>query len=274
MAQPVGRVIEPLKPQGSRMQMRYLEDDFGLSYTQPSEFGLDVEQLYWSPFNDETVQYDVFDRFTMELGHARVRPDERWLLVFDMPMGDPPPPPTAFCTMDCASMNSALSLTFSENVLQGTSMVPVFEDRVYTINPNEAFRDDDQVKYVPFPKFDRSYTWRDSRLVTVDETGQVLGLGGAQNPGGNPPNNDTTVRTSIRRGSAMLRIRSSCSSAVASGFRTMPTSSASTSATTTRSRCRCWSTSRCSLTIRPMARRRPSTASRSRCSVLRRARSR
>jgi hypothetical protein len=29
--QPVGRVVEPLKPQGSRMQMRYIEDDFSLS---------------------------------------------------------------------------------------------------------------------------------------------------------------------------------------------------------------------------------------------------
>src|SRR5204863_461608 len=45
--QPVGRVIEPLKPQGSRMQMRYIEDDFSLSYRQPSDFGLDVEQIYW-----------------------------------------------------------------------------------------------------------------------------------------------------------------------------------------------------------------------------------
>ncbi len=185
VAQPVGRVVEPLKPQGSRMQMRYIEDDFSLSYRQPSEFGLDVEQLYWSPFNDETVLYDVFDRFTMSLGHSRRRPDEFWFLNF---AADPPE-----CTLACPSMNSALSLVFSDNVLEGSSMVPVFEDKIYKINPNEAFRTIENVKYVPFPRFDRSYTWRDSRLVTVDANGNVIGLGGAQQPGALPPNNDFTA---------------------------------------------------------------------------------
>ena len=186
--QSVGRVIEPLKPQGSRMQMRYLEDDFTLSYTQPSEFGLDVEQMYWSPFNDETVLYDEFDRFTMSLGHARMRPDERWLLILD-----PMDPEAAWCVLDCASMNSSLSTVFADNPLQGSTMTPVFEDKVYSINPNEAFRDGANFTYVPFPKFDRSYTWRDSRLVTVDATGNIIGLGGAQNPNANVPNDDVTA---------------------------------------------------------------------------------
>ncbi|MFT7535871.1 MAG: hypothetical protein ACI85K_001824 [Hyphomicrobiaceae bacterium] len=188
LPQSVGRVIEPLKPQGSRMQMRYLEDDFTLSYTQPSEFGLDIEQMYWSPFNDETVLYDEFDRFTMSLGHARTRPDERWLLVLD-----PMDPEAAFCVLDCASMNSSLSTVFADNPLEGSTMTPVFEDKIYAINPNQAFRDGANFTYVPFPKFDRSYTWRDSRLVTVDETGNVIGLGGAQNPDANAPNDDATA---------------------------------------------------------------------------------
>lgn len=188
--QPVGRVVEPLKPQGSRMQMRYLEDDFNLSYRQASEFALDVEQLYWAPFNDETVRYDVFDRFTMSLAHGRSRPDERWLLVYD----DPDPTiANAFCTMDCASMNSGLSTLFSDNVLEGSAQVPVFADKVYKVNPNEAFRTIEQVKFVPYPRFDRSYTWRDSRLVTVDASGLVIGLGGAINPNAVPPSNDTTA---------------------------------------------------------------------------------
>lgn len=186
VSQPVGRVIEPLKPQGSRMQMRYIEDDFSLSYRQPSDFGLDVEQLYWSPFNDETVLYDVYDRFTMSLSHARRRPDEFWFLDFSQ--GEPP-----ICTLACPSMNSGLSNVFADNVLEGTTQVPVFEDKVYKINPNEAFRTSQNVKYVPFPRFDRTYTWRDSRLVTVDASGNVIGLGGALQPGALPPNNDFTA---------------------------------------------------------------------------------
>ncbi|MFY9343876.1 MAG: hypothetical protein WAT39_15405 [Planctomycetota bacterium] len=185
--QPVGRVVEPLKPQGSRMQMRYIEDDFSLSYRQPLDFGLDVEQLYWSPFNDETVLYDVFDRFTMSLGHSPRRPDEFWFLF------QPPPPAPIECRLACASMNSALSELFSDNVLPGSSLVPVFEDKVYTINPNEAFRTAEAVKYVPFPRFDRTYTWRDSRLITVDASGNILGLGGAQQPTALAPNDDFTA---------------------------------------------------------------------------------
>ncbi|MEC8651828.1 MAG: hypothetical protein VXY92_04630 [Planctomycetota bacterium] len=188
LPQPSGRVIEPMKPQGSRMQMRYIEDDFSLGYTQPSDFGLDIEQLYWSPFNDETVLYDEFDRFTMSLGHARKRADENWFGVLDD--GDPP----AFvCILDGRSMNSGLSNVFSDNVLDGTEMVPVFEDRIYTINPNEVSRDAFGVASVPFPRFDTSYTWRDSRLITVDSSGNVIGLGGAQNPNGQAPGDDVTA---------------------------------------------------------------------------------
>lgn len=184
--QPVGRVVEPLTAQGSRMQMRFIEEDFTLNYTQPSEFGLDVEQLYWSPYSDGTVLYDEFDRFTMSLGHARTRGDERWLLGIDA--ND-----ASWCVLDCGSMNSGLSTIFADNVLEGSAMTPVFEDKVYAVNPNEAFRDGAQVSYVPYPRFDRSYTWRDSRLVTLDATGEVIGLGGSQNPGANVPNNDTTA---------------------------------------------------------------------------------
>jgi hypothetical protein len=182
--QKVGRVLEPLKPQGSRMQLRYLEDDFQLSYRQPTDFGLDVEQLYWSPFNDESVLYDVFDRVTMSLSHSRSRPDENWFLNTQ--------PDPAECQLRPQSMNSSLSVLFSDNVLQGTQQIPVFEDAVYTINPNLAFRVAG-TNFVPYPRFDRTYTWRDSRLVTVDASGNVIGLGGAQQPDALAPNDDRTA---------------------------------------------------------------------------------
>jgi hypothetical protein len=181
--QPVGRVIEPLKPQGSRMQMRYIEDDFGLSYRQPSEFGIDVEQLYWAPFNDEVVQFDVFDRFTMELGHSDRRTDEHWRIQQTVTPGTPPVGSDPVCELVCVSMNSALSTTFNDNWLPGAPRETVFRDKVYSINPSQAFRNIEQVKFVPFPRFDRSYTWRDSRLVSIDGSGNIVGLGGAQNPG-------------------------------------------------------------------------------------------
>ncbi|MFN9755287.1 MAG: hypothetical protein ACK58X_02620 [Planctomycetota bacterium] len=190
--QKVGRVLEPLKPQGSRMQLRYLEDDFQLSYRQPTDFGLDVEQLYWSPFNDETVLFDVFDRVSMSLSHSRRRTDEKWELGLQAPAPPAPQLPAGTCNLIAQSMNSSLSPVFSDNVLEGTQQVPVFEDKVYTINPNQALRVGG-TNFVPYPRFDRSYTWRDSRLVTVDGNGNVIGLGGAQQPDALAPNDDRTA---------------------------------------------------------------------------------
>ena len=194
LPQNVGRIIEPLNPRGSRMQMRYIEDDFSLDYHQPAEMSIDIDQLYWAPFNDETVFFDVFDRFSMSLSHANTRPDEFFVVIPGDSAAIPPVLPG--CQFVCNAMNSALSMTFSQNVLEGTDQVPVFEDRVYEINPNAAFRSPFNVKYVPFPRFDRSYTWRDSRLVTVDAAGQVIGLGGAQNPTAPAPGDDWTARIS------------------------------------------------------------------------------
>ena len=174
--QPVGQVIEPHQPRGSRMQMRYLEDDFGLSSRQASDMVLDVEQLYWSPFADFDVRFDVFDRYSMALGHADKRPDTHWTFV----PGTPPAIPDR-CVLDCLSMNSGLTTNFADNILRGSSMVSVFEDKVYRIDPNDQFRSPDQVKYIPYPRFTRSYTWRDSRLVTK-QNGATVGLGGARNP--------------------------------------------------------------------------------------------
>jgi hypothetical protein len=185
LPQKVGRVLEPHSPRGSRMQMRYIEDDFTLDYREPAEFALDVEQLYWSPFDDESIYYDVFDRYSMSLAHSNKRTDLHFVVIPGS-LGPPLVPPG--CQYVCLPHNSALSTVFADNVLQGTTAVSVVEDKIYRINPNEAFRSSLGVKYVPYPRFDRSYTWRDSRLVTVDSAGQVIGLGGAQSPGGTQPN--------------------------------------------------------------------------------------
>ncbi len=183
--QPVGQVIEPHQPRGSRLMMRYVEDDFSLSYRQPAEFAIDVEQLYWTPFNNQDILFDVFDRYTMRLSHTDRRPDVRYIVDTQ---ADP-----IVCTIACASVSSSLSTTFMENVLPGSEQKTVFQDKVYTINPNNAFLSNSNFKYIAYPRFDRSYTWRDSRLVTKDENGEVVGLGGARDPGAPAPNDDFTA---------------------------------------------------------------------------------
>ncbi len=174
VSQPVGQVTEPHQLRGSRLMMRHIEDDFGLSSRQASDFAIDVEQLYWSPFGDFDVSFDVFDRYTMALAHADKRPDELWRYQ---------PPPVDICFLVCNSVISGLTTAFADNVLQGSTPTTVFEDKVYRIDPNNMFRSDQQVKYIAYPRFDHTYTWRDSRLVTVDSAGNIIGLGGARSPG-------------------------------------------------------------------------------------------
>ncbi len=46
--QQFGGIIEPHNPRGSRLQMTYHEDVFGLGYHDASTMMIDVEQMYWA----------------------------------------------------------------------------------------------------------------------------------------------------------------------------------------------------------------------------------
>lgn len=182
-----GGILEPHNPRGSRLQMTYREDDFMLGYTDKDQLNLDMEQLHWARFNNEDVLFDVFDRLTIEAGHSDWRPDH--LYCFDQT--------APACNLDCMSQLSGLRNDFLSNVLDGTSLQPLVQDKVYTINPNAAFQTSTGTKFVPYAKFDRSYTWRDSRLVSWDRNlNRATGLGGSKQPDGVPPNQDRTAHVS------------------------------------------------------------------------------
>jgi hypothetical protein len=186
-----GGIVEPHNPRGSRLQMTYREDDFGLGYTDAASMMIDVDQLSWAPWNNEPVQFDLFDRYTLSLGHSDWRPDVRYEVFF------PPPPAAPCCTFDCASLFSGLRQTFDNNLLQGTRVTDVVVDRGYQINPNDAFRASTGTTFVPYPRFARSYTWRDSRLVGWDMASRAAtGLGGAKQPNGTYPARDRTANVS------------------------------------------------------------------------------
>jgi hypothetical protein len=200
-----GGILEPLNPRGSRLQMTYREDDFTLDYTSAHHMNLDVEQVHWAPWNNQPVQFDVFDRVTIEAAHSDWRPD---LLFFGLcpngssppcqPTGNPQMVPAISCNLDCASMQSGLTTTFANNYLQGTQPQTVVKDREYRINPNSAFKDPiTGTVFVPYAKFEQTYTWRDSRLVSWDTAAnRAIGLGGAKQPDGTPPNQDRTAHVS------------------------------------------------------------------------------
>src|SRR5690606_1255705 len=111
-----GGVSEPHNERGSRLQMSYREDDFGLGYRDENRYLLDIEQMHWAPFNDRDVRFDAFDRYTLRLAHSEWRPD----LAFFAPGAD--------CVHDCFSGRSGLRPTFDENVLSGTEYETVAKD--------------------------------------------------------------------------------------------------------------------------------------------------
>ena len=149
--------------------------------------------MHWAPWNDSPAQFDTFDRYAMSLGHCDVRPDYLFYLgdfdadgVLDT------------CALDCASAFHGLGTVFASNVLEGSSMVEVVQPTTYTISPAATVRAGvGNVAYVPYPEFEQTYTWRDSRLVTWDmQTDSVVGLGGARDPASPAPNGDRTASAS------------------------------------------------------------------------------
>jgi hypothetical protein len=186
--QQYGGSTEPFSKTGSRMMLTYREDDFGLDYTDPGDLNIDVEQLHWASWANQDIEFDVFNRISMSLAHSQKRPDlayewsetgaEGGLAGLNM---DPD------CRLNCKSLFSGLSLTYDANILEGTTAKDVVVDRAYSITPAKAFTADSGTLFHPYPDFEDTYTWRDSRLVDWDPANQrAVGLGGAVDASGVP----------------------------------------------------------------------------------------
>jgi hypothetical protein len=68
-------IQNPLNPYGCHLQTVWREIDLSLSRVDPNDFDLDVEAIWWSPFQERAVQFDEFDRLTISLGHSERRPE-------------------------------------------------------------------------------------------------------------------------------------------------------------------------------------------------------
>ncbi|MDP6423703.1 MAG: hypothetical protein QGG14_03120, partial [Planctomycetota bacterium] len=78
-ATPFGSPIQnPLNPLGGRLQTIWREVDLSLSRTDPYDFNLDCEGMWWAPFqatnNAPKTQFDIFDRISLYVGHSERRP--------------------------------------------------------------------------------------------------------------------------------------------------------------------------------------------------------
>ncbi len=65
----------PFNPYGCRLQTVWREIDLSLSRTDPFDFNLDIEQMYWAPFTGAPIEFDEFDKVSLRLGHSERRPE-------------------------------------------------------------------------------------------------------------------------------------------------------------------------------------------------------
>ena len=67
-------IQNPLNPYGCRLQTLWREVDLSLSRSDPFDFNLDIEQMYWAPYIGTNLSFDEFDRVSLWLGHSEYRP--------------------------------------------------------------------------------------------------------------------------------------------------------------------------------------------------------
>lgn len=151
-------VATPLNPAGAVLMTCFGYHLLGFGVTAPGEYNLDVEGLAWAPFGG-TVLDDVYDRYSVALGHSNRYPDD-----FINPTTGYPDWP-----------NSGLRKNgeFDLNIIgfqSGASDEKIMFDRAYFLNGADTYIADSGVIYAPWPEFDDTYTWRDNSL-PADATG-------------------------------------------------------------------------------------------------------
>ncbi len=168
-------VQNPLNPYGCRLQTVWREIDLSLSRADPTDFNLDIEQMYWAPFTDADVTFDEFDRVTLVLGHSERRPEPCVGVFGSLP----------------TFTESGLGAVFERNYVRnlranaGPENIETAPAKHFAFNstpsrwqidPQAAFLEATGTnRYMPMPAFKRPYfVYRDE---TLTEQGCAVGLG-------------------------------------------------------------------------------------------------
>ncbi len=163
-------IQNPLNPLGCRLQTVWREIDLSLSRTDPFDFNLDVEQMWWAPFQDSPraprTSFDIFDRLTLYLGHSERRPSPC--------VGNS----SALPFYPSSGLNSTFYLNYARNMKpQATSYNdrvnieerpaphPAFLDQTLVFRHRDSVFEPNKIRrYLPLPTFQKPYfTWRDER---------------------------------------------------------------------------------------------------------------
>jgi hypothetical protein len=164
-------IQNPHNPFGCRLQTLWREIDLSLSRTDPFDFNLDVEGMFWAPHTASEITYDQLDRVSLTLGHAEYRPAP---CVGEF---------SALASLPDSGLRSAFERNFLWNptpVGGGTEIASqaqrrvAYADATLTIDPAAIVLERNQVnRYLPLPTFQKPYfVFRDE---TVAEQGGDAG---------------------------------------------------------------------------------------------------
>ncbi len=170
-------VQTPLSPLGSKLHGVWRYADVGFSLLDESNTNVDVEGLAWAPAGG-AVLADVYDEFSIQLGHSTKLPDE----YLDAQSGLPAWP------------QSGLDQTYANNYADAPELVHD-RSRGYVVNPSDMFVASSGTMMMPYPMNrgvaaeERKYfTWRDTALLATggangngapfDQEQLVMGLSG------------------------------------------------------------------------------------------------
>lgn len=165
MAPPTAGITTPLNALGGRLQTVYRNVDLNLVIDSIQDIDLDVERLSWSPFAGHLNVSDFFSHVRIDLAHSAFYPDE----IFSPVSGNQVYP------------NSGLTeQSFNANIFQIADhpSTAVYEGQL-SLNQNLLYTVNSGTVMLPFPKFTKTYTWRDSSYGSKKVAGPA---GGGANP--------------------------------------------------------------------------------------------
>jgi len=163
--QPFGQPIQtPLNPTGCRLQTCWREVDLSLSRDNAFDFNLDIEQMYWAPFDGNPLFFDEFDRTSLRLGHSEYRPSP---CVGDF---------SSLPSLHESGLRGTYQLNWLRNQLpQGSgqsveSFAPIttaYADKNMRINPSAlVFAENGGTQFLSLPEFEEPYfVWRDETVL-------------------------------------------------------------------------------------------------------------
>ncbi len=163
-------IQNPLSPYGCRLQTVWRELDLSLSRTDPFDFNLDVEQMWWAPFQATAsapkTSFDIFDRLTLFIGHSEHRPN-------------PCIGAGGFSPFFSSGLVQEFFHNYARDMKPDSSSQWDKKNIEFRAPPHVAFQDKSMVfkhsdsifepnkkrRYLPLPTFQKPYlTWRDERL--------------------------------------------------------------------------------------------------------------